>query len=232
MEEELLAVYAASRTMFRRGSDGGLEQVVRPRIVGAMQRELRSLDILEHWIEENVGSAYLPEARSLGDLVGQARDDLVTHRPSGAADGSSPTAAIIEHLPGPVRETVSARIEADAVTLYDKTVSRTVDEVLGTALAALSGNVDYGGREEVRSFFDVLLLEVTRFVVSRYNLSKATFPGSPISLIATRTTRRWKPISSMTSSTSSWARGSRRSAGPRPGTLAGDASMSCSPSDG
>ena len=177
MEEELLSVYAASRTMFRRGSDGGLEQVVRPMIVGAMQRELRSLDILEHWIEENAGSAYLPEAMSLGDLVGQARVDLVTHRPSGAADGSSPTAAIIEHLPAQVRETVSARIEADAVILYDETVSRTVDEVLGTALAALAGNVDYGGREDVRSFVDVLLLEVTRFVVSRYNLSKATYPG-------------------------------------------------------
>ena len=49
--------------------------------------------------------------------------------------------------------------------------------MLGTALAALAGNVDYGGREDVRSFFDVLLLEVTRFVVSRYNLSKATYPG-------------------------------------------------------
>jgi hypothetical protein len=177
MEEELLSVYAASRTMFRRGSDGGLEQVVRPRIVGAMQRELRSLDILEHWIEENAGSAYLPEARSLGDLVDQARADLVTHRPFEAAAGSSPTAAIIEHLPAPVRETVSARIEADAITLYDETVSRTVDEVLRTALAGLAGNIDYKERKEVRSFFDVLVLEVTRFVVSRYNLSKATFPG-------------------------------------------------------
>ncbi|GJD63410.1 MULTISPECIES: hypothetical protein [Methylobacterium] len=177
MEEELLSVYAASRTMFRRGSDGGLEQVVRPRIVGAMQRELRSLDILEHWIEENAGSAYLADAKSLGDLVRQAREDLVTHRPSGAADGSSPTAAIIEHLPATVRDTVSARIEADAISLLDETVSRTVDDVLARATAALMTNVDYRERADARRFFDILLLDVTRFVVSRYNLSTATFPG-------------------------------------------------------
>ncbi|WP_227440320.1 hypothetical protein [Methylobacterium sp. W2] len=177
MEDELLSIYAASRSMFRRGADGGLEQVVRPRIVGAMQGELRSLDILDHWIAENSGSASLPDAKSLWDLVGEAREAIVGHRPSGAAAGSSPTAAILERLPEPIRETVSARIEADAVSLLDESVSRTVDEVLARATTALMSNVDYREKPDARQFFDVLLLDVTRFVVSRYNLSTATFPG-------------------------------------------------------
>ena len=175
IEEELLSIYAASRTIFRRSVDGGLEQVLRPRIVGALQLELRSLDILQQWIDENLASPMAVEAASLSDLVRQAREDTTTHRPTSAADGSSPTAAIIERLPGPVRATVSARIEADGIDLLDETVSRTVDDTIRTMIVALEANADYR-RPDAKTFFDVLLLEVTRFVVSRYRLSVATFP--------------------------------------------------------
>ena len=176
MEEELLSIYSASRTMFSRDADGGLERVLRPKIAGTFGRELRSLNILEQWIDENAGSAMVGEAENLRNLVREAREDTARHRPTGAAAGSSPTAAIIERLPEPVRETVSARIEADALNLLDETVSRTVDDTLRSVIEALQANLDYQ-RADARKFFDVILGAVTRFVVSRYRLSTATFPG-------------------------------------------------------
>jgi hypothetical protein len=176
LEDELLSIYSASRTLFRRAADGGLEAVVRPAIVGAFQRELRSIAILEQWIEENAELELAADAKRLLVAVKEVRENLIAHRPLAAAAGSSPTAALLERLPEPTRSTVSARIEANGFDLLDQTVSRTVDDTLRKVTNALEANVDYK-KDDVRRFFDVLLLHVTRFVVSRYNLSVATFPG-------------------------------------------------------
>jgi hypothetical protein len=177
MEEELLAVYAASRSILRRAEDGGLDAVIRPRIVGTMQRELGALHVLEQWIRENAESAMLADAVSLRDQVRDAYEGLVSRRPSEAAAGSSPTAAIIEQLPEDARSTVSALIEADALTILDNTTSRIVDGVIGQVIDDLKRNVDYRDHSDARQFFGVLILYATRFVVSRYNLSVASFPG-------------------------------------------------------
>jgi hypothetical protein len=68
-------------------------------------------------------------------------------------------------------------IEADALTILDNTTSRIVDGVIGQVINDLNRNVDYRDHADARQFFGVLILYATRFVVSRYNLSVATFPG-------------------------------------------------------
>ena len=176
LEDELLSIYTASRSMFRRNTAGGLEELLRPRIVRSMQKELRSLDILELWIAENSSSGLLPDADALRELVVHAREDLVTHRPSGAAVGSSPTAAIIERLPASEQATIVARIEADTLSILNETASRSFIEVLEAATNGLMENDDYAKHEDARRFFDVVLLHTTRFLVARHDLSVATFP--------------------------------------------------------
>ncbi|MBS7740789.1 MULTISPECIES: hypothetical protein [unclassified Chelatococcus] len=141
-----------------------------------MQKELRSLDILELWIAENSSSGLLPDADALRELVVHAREDLVAHRPSGAVVGSSPTAAIIERLPASEQATIVARIEAAALSILNETVSRSFIEVLEATTNGLMENGGYAKHEDARRFFEVVLLHTTRFLVARHDLSVATFP--------------------------------------------------------
>ena len=104
IQEELLAVYTASRSLLRRNAEGGLEAILQPRIVGALRNEIHSLALLDQWIGENAGSDLLPAAASLRERVAEAREAVVSHRPTEAAAGSSPTAAIIELLPEAARQ--------------------------------------------------------------------------------------------------------------------------------
>lgn len=178
MEEELLAVYTASRSYLHRDRDGGIEAVLRPRIVGALQGELRALDVLDQWVDENAGSDMLPHAETLRAEVVKVREDLLRRRPLEAAVESSPTAAIYELIPPHGRETVSARIQARATMMLDETVSRVVDDVISSVIEDLNKNADFARYEEARILFEVVVLYATRFVVMRYNMSTASSQGS------------------------------------------------------
>jgi hypothetical protein len=175
IEDELLAVYTASRSILKR-NEGGLEEVLRPRVVGALQRDRHSLVILDQWIEENAGSGCMTDAENLRAEVAEARGKLASHRPSEAAPGSSPVAAILEQIPEPGRSSAMARIEANVLALASETTSKIVDDAFAAIVDGLQRNVDYRDRPEAKEFFDIVLLYGVKYLVARYNLSKASMP--------------------------------------------------------
>nr|WP_246413440.1 hypothetical protein [Methylobacterium brachythecii] len=174
IQDELLAVYTASRSFLRRGADGGLEAILRPRVVEVLRGELHSLALLDQWIEENAASGLLPAAAHLRDRVADAREAVVTHRPIEAADGSSPTAAIVELLPEASRSSALARVAAGMAILVETTTPLVVSELFETVTAGLARNPDYLADPMGRMLFDAVLWSSIQFVVMRGNVGVST----------------------------------------------------------
>lgn len=167
IQDELLAVYSASRSLVRRAGDGGLEELLRPRIVGALQRELHCLNLLDQWMEENAASSLLPDAAALRAKVAAAREEVIGHRPIEAAAGSSPTAAIIELLPEGARPSALGRIAAGMVWLVEQTTSGVVTSLLERMTVELARNDDYRAYPDGRQVFDLVLWATVHFVAMR-----------------------------------------------------------------
>nr|WP_246748028.1 hypothetical protein [Methylobacterium sp. SD274] len=170
IQEELLAVYAASRTLIRRSAEGGLEAVLRPRIVGALQRETHSLALLDQWILENASSGLLPTATDLRARVAEAREDAILHRPTPAAVGCSPTAALIELIPEDLRGSALGRVAAAMAYLTDATTATVVGDLFDTVIRDLRRNGDYRRDPDGRTLFDIVVWTTVLFVVMRSNV--------------------------------------------------------------
>jgi len=70
LEGTLFSTYVASRTVLRRGTGGGPEAMVRPRIEGAFLRERGLLHVLDRWLaQEAAESDWGPAAAELRDNV-------------------------------------------------------------------------------------------------------------------------------------------------------------------
>ncbi|MGY6285473.1 hypothetical protein ACXIT0_21625 [Methylorubrum extorquens] len=175
IQEELVSVYSASRSIMVRGEDGGLEAVLQPRIIGALKRELHSLDTLDQWIEENSGSGLLPDVAGLRARVAAAREGVVAHRPTEAATGSSPVAAILESIPEAGRASAMARVAGAMTTLVDESTSAVVSDLFDRILEAFGRNEHYSRYQDARSLFEVALWMTTLFVVQRSNVGSGTF---------------------------------------------------------
>ena len=170
IQEELLTVYAASRSLVRHTAEGGLEAILRPRIVGALQRETHSLALLDQWIAENASSGLLPAAGDLRARIAEAREHAVVHRPTEAAAGSSPTAAFIDELPDDLRPSALSRVAASIAYLTDMTTPVVVSDLFDRVVADLRRNADYMRDPQGRTLFDIVVWTTILFVVMRSNV--------------------------------------------------------------
>ncbi|WP_419953301.1 hypothetical protein [Methylobacterium sp.] len=178
IEDELLQVYAASRSIFRRSDSGGLETLLRPRVVGALRRERIALDFLDRWILENAGSPWIADAALLRAEVAAARERAAVQRPSDAVSGNPTVAALLERagVPEPVRRGALARIQANVLALTDETVSRVVADRFEEVAAGMARNGHYARYPDAADFFDIVLWFTTLFAVSRHDLSASSLP--------------------------------------------------------
>ncbi|WP_331294999.1 hypothetical protein [Methylobacterium hispanicum] len=175
IQDELVSVYSASRSIMVRGGDGGLEAVLRPRIVGALQRELHSLDTLDQWIEENSGSGLLPDVSGLRARVAEAREGVVAHRPTEAAPGSSPAAAILESIPEAGRASAMARVAGAMMTLVGESTSAVVSDLYDDIIRDLGRNEHFRRYPEARTLFEIALWLTLQFVAQRSNVGSSTY---------------------------------------------------------
>lgn len=181
VEEELLKVYAASRTVFRRDAEGGLEAVVHPRILGALQRERAQLDMLEAWIERREGAGSERDAAiDLRAAVVAAKEASVLRHPHEAVAGRPTAVALVEdsHL--------SATAKAEAIrslrnALVDFDIGRSdpvVVEIWHRLHERLLANGDYRSSPAAATLFDVILFHTLAFLHSRENLAGSSTTGT------------------------------------------------------
>lgn len=131
IEEELLAIYTASRTVL--GCDrGGLECIVRPRIQESLQSNRYQLLALQRWLKTNVTSQLGEAALDLIKATEAALSGEATADPTGAAAARSTAVAFIEKsaLPADQRDRLLTTVLSAKVRIESYNTSPIIQQAI------------------------------------------------------------------------------------------------------
>jgi hypothetical protein len=177
IENELLAVYSANRTLYRRSGDGGLEWLVRPRIEGYYARHRGQLYALRGWLKAR-GASELGTAAA--ELI--ARTDAALGRgddpdPRRAATESPTVAAVLKQgvEPFELRERFLREVLADVNYVEFKQVTPPVMEAALTVLHAFEG-LPYFDSPNVRAIVRAVVFKTLLFLEGRLDPSPGVDP--------------------------------------------------------
>ncbi len=177
IEEELLRVFEASRSILKRTADGGIEALVRPRIAGSIQRNTYQLAVLDQWLEENKNSVAAPIAAAMRSEIASAVEARLSRNPTVAAAVPATAAEVLARaaLPAELAASAASTLEAAVSALHLETTDRFVTEVFETVHDQLRSNPDYRG--SAQEFFIQILYYTIAFVASRENQTPSAVPG-------------------------------------------------------
>ncbi|HBO1833547.1 TPA: hypothetical protein L4G11_001227 [Pseudomonas aeruginosa] len=177
IEEELLRVFEASRSILKRDAVGGIEAVVRPRIVGAIQANRVQLAMLDQWVEENREGLSAPTALAIRADIDAAMEASLCRNPANAAAAPANAAAILANagLPTELNACAQNLITTAVAEIEMARVEPIVLGVLETVHNELLKNPDYC--DTGQRFFISILYYTIIFLASRENMSVGSVPG-------------------------------------------------------
>ncbi len=178
IEGELLAVYSASRTIFRRGEDGGLEWVVRPRIEEYVSLQRQQLYVLRDWLGANPLSEHGAAATELIVRAEAALGMEGSSDPQPAAAEGSTVAAILEQgeLPIELQARVVRETLADVNAFEFRQVSPPLMEAV-TAVHLTFKGLRYYEQPKVRAIVRSLVYKTLLFLEDRLDLTAGVDPA-------------------------------------------------------
>lgn len=174
LEEGLLSVYSAGRSILRRDQHGGVEAMVRPRIRTSVATQAGQAYQVRTWLQQNATHEWAEEAR---DLIAQI--DAFVERPSGpenpleAASERTSLAAIIarSNIPEEQRNVLFG-VVASAMSLQLDNLTGAEVDVIERCCNEARKHTDYSTNTNGARLFDTVLLWVVRFIFSRLELTK------------------------------------------------------------
>jgi len=177
IEDELLAVYRASRSILFKGGDTGLDLVIRPRLAASLLVHRRHLDELDQWIEENEGSTLLPDAAAMRQAVEQAREASMLHRPFMDRSADRALQAIFDagRVPLDARTSLAVLLQSSLsdVALNENPV---VERIVTDILAQMERNTDFSTSRTARSLFTAVLILSAYFLSHRHETGTSSDP--------------------------------------------------------
>lgn len=177
IEEELLLIYNASRSILRRSDDGGIEAIIRPRISTSLLENRIQLATLEQWLEDNNSEPDSLQILSARAIVHEAMEASVHRHPRQAAVHSWAAADIVEKLPAPL--VVEGR-QLLKMTLADFDLEQSdpvLIQIWSSVVEELGKNSDYAADADARNYFNIVLYKTISFVISRRSLSASSIDG-------------------------------------------------------
>lgn len=178
IEEGLLSVYSAGRSILRRDQHGGVEAMLRPRIRTSVTTQAGQAHQLRMWLKQNATHEWAVEAQ---DLIAQI-DAFIeqsgsSKNPPEAASERTLLAAIIarSHIPEGQRNVLFGVI-ASAVSLQLANLTGAEVEVIERCCNEARGHTDYSANMNGARLFDTVLLWLVRFVFNRLELTKGDDP--------------------------------------------------------
>ncbi|MPR06191.1 hypothetical protein [Microvirga tunisiensis] len=180
IEEELVLIHSASQSILRRSRDGGIEALVRPRIVGELQRNRVQLALLDQWIAERQDTGALPGAVAIRASVAQAMEaSLLGNPPNAVATNFTATAIIEASGWDEARRAEATRLLRDSlVSLELEVTAPIVIEIWHEMRDGMLSNPDYASNPAARQFFDMIVFHTIGFVHSRENVSGTSTNGT------------------------------------------------------
>lgn len=177
IENELLAVYSANRTLFRRSDEGGLEWLVRPRIESYYAQHRSQLYALRGWLKARGASELGAAAAELIATTDAALGRGDNPDPRGAAAESPTVAAVLEQGEDPfeLRERFLREVLADVNYVEFKQVTPPVMEAALTVLRAFEG-LPYFDIPNVRAIVRAVVFKTLLFLEGRLDPSPGVDP--------------------------------------------------------
>lgn len=178
IEEGLLSVYNAGRSILLRDRHGGIEAMVRPRIRASVATQAGQAHQVRTWLQQNATHEWAAEAQ---DLIAQidaiSEQSGSPRRPSEAASERTSLAAIIarSNIPEEQRN-VLFDVVANAVSLQLANLTGAETCVIESCCREASGHTDYSTNINGARLFDTVLLWLVRFVFNRLELTKGDDP--------------------------------------------------------
>lgn len=178
IEEELCKVFEASRSILLHTSSGGIEALVRPRIVGSIQENTNQLDVLDQWLEENNDSLDTPIAMKIRANITSAMEAALYRNPTRAAAAPATAAEILAKVSLPTELVASATqaLEVAISTLNLAVTDPFVVEVFESIHKQLLNNPDYCHADRQQFFIQILYYTLS-FVASRENQTPSAVTG-------------------------------------------------------
>lgn len=178
IEEGLLSVFSAGRSILRRDQHGGIEAMVRPRIRASVAAQAGQVHQVRMWLQQNAAHEWAADAR---DLIAQV-DAFIEQsgsrqNPPEAASERTSLAAIVagSNIPQEQRNVLLGVI-ANAVSLQLANLTGAEADVIECCCKAARGHTDYRTNANGARLFDTVLLWLVRFVFNRLELSKGDDP--------------------------------------------------------
>jgi hypothetical protein len=168
IEQALLIIYTASRTIFKRNKLGGLETVIQPNIRANLIEHHGQIYALEKWLERNPSE----DLREIGDNLRIQLNNTYEEslgKESGVGINNPSMIA-----PNQKQELVKQMLD-NISNFQTNDISPALETILCNCINLLEQIDDYKN-ERVRMFFDSVFFQTLRFLEDRMNMTKKHNP--------------------------------------------------------
>ena len=155
IEEELLPLYDASRSVLRRTSTGGLEVMIRPHIVAAVSDNRSQLYLLRHWLGIHGLAELGQNAADIITAVERALvDDGAPSHPDAAGAVAATAPAILDAAPitSTQRQKILTQVLAGTLAIAVQQASPKIEECLEHARSVFSSIPDFSAATRSDTF--------------------------------------------------------------------------------
>lgn len=178
IEQHVLAVYDANRVILRRGTDGTINFLVRPRIAASLARNRGQAYQLKTWLHKNASHEWASEAQNLlNEIERMACGTDSPVNPINAAVEQPSIAALIDkrNLQESTKNTLM-RVIGNAIAVHVDNLTGAEVDIIENTVKFAQNHPDYLKNQHARRLFDTLLLWVIRFLFNRLEVTKADDP--------------------------------------------------------
>lgn len=179
IEDGLLSVYSAGRSILKRSHQGGIEEMVRPRIRTAISSQAGQAHQVRLWLQKNSEHAWAAEARDLMDQIDALlRSAGDPENPPEAASAGASLAAIVARSSMPAdRKALLLTVVTNAVSLHIDNLTGAETEIIERCCAEAQRHPDHRGNSNGARLFDTIVLWLVRFAFNRLELTRGDDPN-------------------------------------------------------
>jgi hypothetical protein len=163
---QLLKVYAASRSFFQKNAPTGLDAVVRPALAASLFKSAAQLHLLREWLRQNPADAHTDDAALLISSV-EARVSAVF-----------PLASPDPSLPKTASSDLVQQLSSSLSSAFEEALPRSLRDTLETWLKQIDEHADLAGNDSARIFIGQIVFFILHFL---YACTDRSSPADPLS---------------------------------------------------
>lgn len=178
IEEALLNIYVASRTILKRNRSGGIETLVQPKIEASLIRNQGQLYALEKWLQRQPPEELGSIGKELIKVIESQKTEINLGKELGVVVDASPLATPVLSITQNFSEQNKAVINQvleDCLNLQTQDISPSLERILKDCIYEIENINDYKD-QRVRQYFNAILFQTLRFLENRMNMTQKNNP--------------------------------------------------------